>query len=220
MKILNIPQPVSMGLLLTYKCNISCKDCIYACSPKWKSDWIEIEGTNTVFSQLAPILNKSAPPYLNQISFSHGLHFTGGEPFLNFDLLLKLTGLARDKNIPLPFVETNCFWATSDDKTEEKLTQLKKAGLKGILVSINPFNIEYIPFERIERAARISEKIFGHNSIVYQQFYLNLFKKWGLKGTMPFKELVKKINPQKLQGYIELLPMGNTPYNLGNLYEK
>ncbi len=220
MAILNIPEPVSIGLLLSYKCNISCRDCIYACSPKWKSDWINIEDVENIFNQLAPILNKAVPGYSKQISFSYGLHFTGGEPFLNFSLLLKLTYLAKEKNIPLPFVETNCFWATDDKKTKKMLIKLKKAGLSGILISVNPFNIEYIPFERIKRAAKISQNIFGPNSIIYQQFYFSLFKQIGLRGTISFKELLKKVDPKKLQGYIELLPMGNTLYKLDYLYER
>jgi len=220
MAILKIPKPISIGLILSYRCNISCSDCIYACSPKWKTNWISLKHAELVFSQLSPILNQALPPKTDRISFSYGMHFTGGEPFLNYDLLLELTRLATSMEIPLPFVETNCFWAKDNQKTEEKLRKLKAAGLKGILLSVNPFNIEHIPFKNTKRAVSISENIFGQNAIIYQQFYYQLFKQLNLEGTIKFEQLINKIQPQSILRYIELLPMGRTPYKLGYLYEK
>ena len=136
METLKISPPASLGLILSYKCNISCRYCIYACSPKWKSDWIDMQDAEVILSELSQTLKKS--PYLgqNQISFSYGLHFTGGEPFLNYKLLLELTKIAYKLNIPLPFVETNCFWAKDSRTAQEKLKKLKEAGLAGILISI------------------------------------------------------------------------------------
>lgn len=156
----------------------------------------------------------------NHVSFSYGLHFTGGEPFLNFKLLLKLTKLANKFKIPLPFVETNCFWAKSDEVTTARLKELKEAGMSGILVSVNPFNIEYIPFNRIERAARIGNEIFHGNSIVYQDFYMNLFKLLKVDKKISFEEFLKKVNFKDLYNYIELLPMGRALYKLGFLFKK
>jgi molybdenum cofactor biosynthesis enzyme MoaA len=219
MDLLHVPQPVSVGLLLSYKCSIECRDCIYACSPKYRGDWISEEDARTILMQLSAIFNQSLNHKPQTISFNYSLHFTGGEPFLNFDLLLSLTRMAKELNIPFPFVETNCYWCRDDELTRNKLIQLKEAGLDGILISVNPFNIENIPFERMERAARISKDVFGANTIVYQEFYLDLFKKIGLKKTLPFEEFLKIVDPTHLR-YIELLPMGRTPYKLGNLYRK
>ena len=224
MNILEINPPISTGLILSYRCNISCKYCIYACSPKWQSSWLKEIDAEIIFKNLSYIFNKLYPynNYYrnNHISFSYGLHFTGGEPFLNFELLLKLTKLAVEFKIPLPFVETNCFWAKNDEITTARLKELKQAGMSGILVSVNPFNIEYIPFDRIERVARIGNQIFYGNSIVYQDFFLNLFKSLKLDKTISFEEFIKKVNFKDLYNYIELLPMGRTPYKLGFLYKK
>ncbi|MCL5986148.1 MAG: hypothetical protein M1371_06235 [Actinobacteria bacterium] len=150
MDILYVPSPVSVGLLLSYKCNMECRDCIYACSPKYRGDWI----------------------------------------------------------------------SEDDDITRDRLTKLKEAGLDGILISINPFNVESIPFERTERAVRISREVFGANIIVYQKFYLDLFKKMGLQKTLSFEKFLNMINPTYVYRYTELLPMGRTPYKLGYLYNK
>jgi len=217
---LEFKPPVSLGLLLTYKCNISCRYCIYNCSPKWKSDWLGIENADMIFKRLDYIFKEI---YINRpdgISFGHGLHFTGGEPFLNFELLLKLSSLANKYEIPYPFVETNCFWAIDDSITLEKLDLLKKAGLKGIMISVNPFNIEKIPFERIERTAELGHEVFGKNTFVYQRFFLELFKRLKIKGTMKFEDLIKRVSLESLIDYIELLPMGRTPYKLGKHFEK
>ncbi len=219
MKKLSIPKPQSMGLILSYQCNIACRDCIYACSPQWKAAWMRKKDAKKIFSQLSPILSRAAPPGVNRIGFSYGLHFTGGEPFLQIGLLEEMTALAAEAGIPMPFVETNCFWATNDQKTERILGRLKKAGLKGILLSVNPFNIEHIPFERIQRAARVAQDLFGPNTIIYQPFYYQLFEKLNLSGTIQLEQLLDIINPQSMLGHTELLPMGRAAYTLQNFYQ-
>ena len=88
-------------------------------------------------------------------------------PFMNFELLLKAVETAHELKIPSTFVETNCYWCPSDEVTREKLQLLKEKGLKGILISVNPFYLEYVPFERTERAIRISQEVFGKNVMVY-----------------------------------------------------
>lgn len=211
---LQIPEPISAGIFLSYKCTSECRHCMYACSPRWKADWISEEDLEKILTQLADKIIKS--PY--GISINHGLHFTGGEPFLNFDLLLKATRIAHKLKIPSTFVETNCYWCIDDISTREKLTLLKEAGLEGILISVNPFIIEQIPFERINRAVKISNEIFGFNVITYQDFFYEQFKRLNLRGTTPFEEYLKKA-AYSLR-YVELIPMGRAVYKLGDLFKK
>ncbi len=220
MEKLKISPPASMGLILGYRCNISCKYCIYACSPKWKRDWIDTGDAGILLSELSRAFKEIKSPGRKNISFNHGLHFTGGEPFLNYGLLLKLTRMAHKSNIPMPFVETNCFWARDGGTAERKLLALKEAGLAGILLSVNPFNIENIAFDRIEKAYAAGLKIFGDNTIVYQEFYFDYFKSIGLKGKLPFGAFLKKISLQDFSNSIELLPMGRTAYLLEKLFTK
>lgn len=215
---LSIPEPFSGGVLLSYKCNSSCKHCMYACSPKWRGDWISEADAERILSQLSAKLHGKYP-YSDRISVNYGIHFTGGEPFLNFDLLLDLTKIASELGIPSTFVETNCFWCRDDETTGGKLIKLKDAGLKGILISANPFILEQIPFERTERAARIGEDIFGKNVIIYQRFFYDQFKRLDLKGTLPFEEYLRRAGLNSLYR-IELLPMGRVPYKLGHLYKR
>lgn len=159
-----LPEPISGGLFLTYKCNAECRHCMYACSPKWEG-WISEEDLKAVLSLLAGKI-KPSPYGPESVSLNHGLHFTGGEPFLNYELLLKAVDLAHELDIPSTFVETNCYWCLNDEVTREKLDALKERGLNGILISVNPFYLEYVPFERTERGVRIAQEVFAEKWII------------------------------------------------------
>jgi hypothetical protein len=190
---------------------------MYACSPAWKADWISERDTEKILTYLAGKI-KASPHGANSININYGLHFTGGEPFLNFDLLLKLVQRAQDFNIPSTFVETNCFWCIDDKTTGEKLMHLKDAGLKGLLISVNPFITEKVPFERTERAIRVGKGIFGRSVIVYQEFFYDQFKRLGITETLSFQEYLQR-SRDSLRS-IELLPMGRAAYKLGHLFRR
>ncbi|HSR33415.1 MAG TPA: radical SAM protein [Anaerolineae bacterium] len=210
-----IPEPYSAGFFLSYKCSSTCKHCLYACSPRWPADWISEEDAAEILSQLARAM-RGKYPHPGRVGVNDGVHFTGGEPFLNFALLLRLTEIATRLEIPVTFVETNGFWARDDATTREKLCALRDAGLDGILVSANPFILEQIPFERTERAVRISREVFGANAIVYQQFFYRQFQELGLRGTLPFDDYLDRAG-HGLQ-YVELFANGRVPYKMGDLF--
>ncbi|MBC7249163.1 MAG: radical SAM protein [Anaerolineae bacterium] len=214
---LPIPEPFSGGIFLSYKCTNTCKHCMYACSPQWPADWISPEDAGLILAQLADKM-RGKYPHPGRVGVNEGIHFTGGEPFLNFDLLLQLTETARRLGVPTTFVETNAFWCRDDKVTREKLTRLKAAGLDGILISANPFILEQIPFERTERAVRISREVFGDNAIVYQRFFYEQFKALGLRGTLAFEEYLARAG-WGLQ-YVELFASGRVPYKLAALYAR
>ena len=122
--------------------------------------WISREDLEKILKQLSgKILSNTFGPHTTGLNY--GLHFTGGEPFLNFELLCNAVEIAHELKIPSAFVETNCFWVVDDKTTKEKLKVLKKKGLRGIMISVNPFYLEHVPFERTERAIRISLDVFG-----------------------------------------------------------
>ena len=208
---IQIPFPVSGGILLSYKCTTSCKHCMYACSRKWKGDWIKKDDLETVLDQLA---GKIEPCFAGKIGINCGLHFTGGEPFMNFRLLAKAVKIASDLGIPSLFVETNCFWCKNDEITAKRLEELKDSGLDGILISVNPFIAENVPFERTDRCIRLSRKIFENAVIVYQEIFYRLFKEIGLQSTLSLENAIPALR------YAELLPMGRVPYKLGHLFRK
>ncbi|NVM04828.1 MAG: 4Fe-4S cluster-binding domain-containing protein [Candidatus Helarchaeota archaeon] len=217
MNITKIPTPISGGVILSYKCSAECRHCMYICSPKWNADWISESDLEKGLSQL--VGNIKSSPYGNDvISLNHGLHFTGGEPFLNFNILLRAVEISDKLNIPSTFVETNCYWCKDDKITREKLEILKEKGLKGILISVNPFFAEYIPFERTERCICISKTVFGENVLIYQNEYYRLFKILGIKEKISIEDFLKLTKNEYFIGKVELFFMGRAIYRLKNFF--
>jgi len=218
-----IPAPSSGGLIMSYKCSAACRHCMYACNPGWSADWITDYDLERILSQLAGYIQPS-PWGPDHIGLSHGLHLTGGEPFMNFELLCKAMEIASSLDIPSLFVETNCFWCNNDKSTREKLVQLREKGMKGIMISVNPFYLEYVPFERTERAIKISLEIFGDNTFVYQTEYYRRFKALGIKDRVPFTKYLEMENRTDFARNTEFFIMGRAPYELkdelDNLYPK
>lgn len=214
---IELPRPISGGLLLSYRCTAECRHCMYACSPKWSGDWLTPGDLEVILSQLRKTILPS-PWGGDRVSLNYGLHFTGGEPFLNFDLLLQAVQMAEELKIPSTFVETNCYWCGSDEETREKLSALKEAGLKGILISINPFYAEYVPFERTDRCIRISTEAFGGNVMVYQREYYHRFMQLGIRKRISLDQYLELTGRDDLTERVELFLMGRAARQLKGLY--
>ncbi len=212
------PKPISCGIFLSYRCNSRCRHCMYACSPSWSGDWISESDLRKILSQLSGKI-ASAPGGRSRVGINYGLHFTGGEPFLNYRLLLRAVELAKEYDMPSVFVETNSFWCVDREISEERLRRLREAGLDGILISVNPFLIEYTPFERIDLAVRLSRKIFGGNTMIYQLQFYDQFRGIGLRGTMSFEKYLETFGVEGLR-WVELIPMGRACYMLRDLFRK
>ena len=208
-----IPAPISGGLILSYRCSASCRHCMYACSPSWPDDWISEEDLSATLRALSGTIQPS-PWGADTMSLNHGLHFTGGEPFLNFELLCLAVRMAKEMRIPSLFVETNCFWARNDQQTREKLELLRECGLVGILISINPFYLEYVPFQRSERAIRIAREVFGLNVAVYQQEHFRRFKQMGVRDRLPIPEFLKLEEGREFARNTEFFLNGRAPYGM------
>ena len=217
MEKLYVEEPVSAGIILSYKCTSECKHCMYACSPRWKPDWISENDLQIILTQLSESIQPS-PLGRNRIGVNYGLHLTGGEPSLNFELLVKAIEIAEELRIPSTFVETNSFWCIHDEGVREKFKRLRDAGLDGLLISVNPFILDQVPFERTRRAIRIGREIFGQSALVYQEVFQDQFERLNIKGSLPFGAYLQA-EPNGLT-HAELLPMGRAVYRLGHLYRK
>jgi hypothetical protein len=162
---------------------------------------------------------KPSPWGARTISLNYGLHLTGGEPFLNFELLLKAVSMAEAMKIPSIFVETNCFWCRNDTVTRDRLKNLKDAGLKGILISVNPFYAEYVPFERTERCIDISRDVFDdRNVMVYQLEYYRQFKRLGITEKLSLEGYLERTGGAPLAQRVELFLMGRATRQLRRFY--
>ena len=208
-----LPPPVSAGLILSYQCNASCRHCMYACSPRWSKEWISPQDLKIILGHLVRTI-EPAPFGPESVTLSHGLHFTGGEPFLNFPLLCQAVAIADSLGIPSTFVETNGFWATNESETLRKLQTLKELGLKGIMISVNPFYLEYVPFDRTRRCVELSLEIFGQNTMVYQLEYFNRFLSLGIQGRLPLQEYFRREGKKEFLENVEFFMMGRAPFQM------
>ncbi len=127
----------SVGILLTYWCNAACAHCYENSSPQCRHT-MSLDQVRDCLRQLRQLGCTGA-----------ALHFAGGEPFYDYELLIDSFKAARDERLlPLGKLETNAFWCTDDDLVRQRLTEIRDLGLIELLISSDVFHQEFIPIER------------------------------------------------------------------------
>jgi len=103
-----------------------------------------------------------------------GLHIGGGEPFLNIKGLIGLIKAIRGSGISLEYIETNAAWITGDDVRDRRiLSDVVSAGGECIMVSADPFHIEFIPLWKPRTLIRLLQEM-GISHFIWQERYLPL----------------------------------------------
>jgi hypothetical protein len=203
----------SGGVMLSYKCSCRCRHCLYAAGPSWK-DWMAVEDARRIFQGLL-----ATSPFLR------GFHLAGGEPFLDFERLLRIQRLATEFRVPIEYVETNAGWCTNEEIAREKFEQLKDAGLGCILVSCSPFHAERIPLSRVATAINAGYDVFGPNSVILwvPDFYRQL-SEIAVDRTIPLEEYVRSVGENEarrmVQSRYSLISGGRLGYELGGFYDR
>lgn len=113
-------------MILTYMCNFECDHCFLYCSPN-------TQGTFTL-SQIKQVFEE-----LLKIETIDTVGFEGGEPFLYYALMLESIKLAHEKGFNTA-IETNSYWATTEEDAELWLKPLYEAGLSILEVSDDAFH--------------------------------------------------------------------------------
>ena len=203
--------PSELGIILSYQCNAECKHCLYACGREW-TEWMTI-------GQL-----KEALDVLSGWSHDFQVHHTGGEPFMNFPLLLEATRLTREMGIT-QFVETNALWCTNEDRAYDWLGQLSAAGLDGILISCSPFQAEKVPLRRVLLAVNAAGEIFGYGKVgVYQTHCIQEVSEFAVDKTVPIEAYVERYGAKgagrMFWGGYGLMDSGRASYTLDHLARK
>jgi hypothetical protein len=204
-----ILHPRDVGIILTYRCQSGCKHCLYNCGPRWEREPITAEALGDA---LDAITLWSQPPQV---------HFTGGEPFLHFSLLLEGIRQAVRRNITC-YVETSASWCIDDEDAIDRFAMLREAGLEAILISCSPFHAERIPPVRTLRAVQTALEVFGlRKVIVYLPEYLGILKRFDLGRPIPlsrYQEVFGLEEAQKIlwQRY-GIISGGRAGYQLGHL---
>ncbi|MFN8254281.1 MAG: radical SAM protein [Bacteroidales bacterium] len=125
----------SMGLILTDKCPVACRHCI--------SDNSVCSGETINLATLKKRISK-----IKELGNYKYLVITGGEPFFEFDKLLKVVNFSDNYNLKTSVV-TSAYWARSKKQANEIVSLLSNEGLKGIALSVDYFHQEKIDIKNI-----------------------------------------------------------------------
>ena len=206
---MNLPHgftPVDLGILLSYRCQCACDHCLYNCGPSWE-DWMQPQ-------ELSACLQ-----YVSRWTHPFQVHFTGGEPFLNFSLLLYGVELAARLGIP-SYVETNAGWCLDETLTMQRFEQLRTAGLGGVQISCSPFHAAHIPLERTQRALGAAIQVFGMQRVwVYQGETLEFLRRFDANACVPLPDSLAALDGdgQQLWDGCGLIGGGRAGMRLGTL---
>jgi len=205
-------QPSDIGLILSYRCQANCAHCIYNCGKGYR-DWMSLDAVEIALINARDTWGSNFQ-----------MHMSGGEPFLNFPLLLQSVRIAVDLGIPV-YVETNVGWCRDLEKAEDRFRQLKEAGLGMVLVSVSPFHHESIPLQQTLDGISDARNVFGRSgTFVYQSEWLSEMSRWGLKDPVPLDHYTEVYGRReaglRLWRRFGVISGGRAGYRLGDLIEK
>lgn len=123
----------NIEIVVTSKCNIGCRHCIYDCQPFSKEKLSK--------PVIKDLIRQAAT--LNSVK---SIVFTGGEAFLEYSSLIESIALCEELGLEASAV-TNGYWALTAQASRQKLKELK--GLKILNVSTDSFHQEFVPADRI-----------------------------------------------------------------------
>jgi pyruvate-formate lyase-activating enzyme len=145
----------NIEIVVTSRCNIKCRHCIYDCQP-FSTEQLSKSAIENLIKQAAK---------LNSL---RSVIFTGGEAFLEYDILVENIALCEELGLESSVV-TNGFWALDTHITNQKLKKLK--GLRTLNVSTDSFHQEFVSVDRIRNVIQSCHEL-GIECIV-RVSYLN-----------------------------------------------
>lgn len=129
-----------LGIVLTARCNATCGHCSKSYGPH-RTEQLGLDEVLRIMNEAAEVVD-SEP-----LAFD----FTGGEPFLDFELLVNVVSHGSQLGAEVTCV-TNAFWARSDELAKRKIERLKECGLSWLCVSVSRFHQQFIGLQRVRRA--------------------------------------------------------------------
>lgn len=136
-----------VGFIYSQACPLSCNFCCHTPTVVGK-------GKFTPDDLIPVILDFSRHPSVTRFAFS------GGDPFLFCDEVIVAMRSLRRMGVIQPFhMVTSGYWATSDELTIDRLSELRSCGLDAIDVSYDIEHARFVPQDHIYRIARICKKL-------------------------------------------------------------
>lgn len=142
---LKIDYLISGGLITNYKCSSKCKHCSYASSPSWPNDYM----TASMADEIFPILKNLG---------CHSVHIGGGEPLLQPEKIYPILESAKRNKVSIDYIETNASWFKDEEAATKVLRRLMEYGVDTLLISIDPYHNEYVPFWKVKGLIRACSK--------------------------------------------------------------
>jgi len=175
----------SAGLLLTYKCNCICEFCYYNCGPD-KDGLMPIDTALSSWHSMKILAGDASK-----------IHITGGEPFLYWDHLLQILEEAKIRKLgKVDLIETNGFWATSEESVKQRLKALDALGMVRLKISTDPFHQEYVDMEPVRLLAGIATETLGSERVLvrWQKYLENPVEMMGLSDAERKQQYIRAMN--------------------------
>ena len=171
--------PMYSGIILNYNCPAACRHCMFASAPSCPKEYLTEEGAEKLCSILAEAGTVS-------------VHIGGGEPFVNFSALCSLIRVMNRHGIGVDYIETNAFWCTGEEIGRQRLLKLRELGVDTVMISVDPFHIEYVPLERpLLLLKLLNDMEFDY--FIWQERYLRRLMKLEKNRTYTKEELEKAL---------------------------
>ena len=141
--------PSEIIFSVTENCNLKCNHCYVS------------RKNNTLDSEKCLKFLETCTPQIEKIGF------TGGEPFLNLDFILKITEFAVKKDFLFDRIMTNGIWWNDESELLKKLSILYDSGYDGkICLSYDSFHNQNL--QKTVQFIKTVLKIFGKTSLEIQ----------------------------------------------------
>jgi len=160
----------------TDRCPIECRFCAAGCSPR--------KNHRLSFTDMAAAVE--AMVALGRLKV---VVFTGGEPFLLGDTLLRMVRYCADRSLKTRIV-TNAYWAGTRQKAKQLLRMYADAGLTELNISADDYHQAFIPIGNVRNGNDVCRELgipclLGHKVMKGCQMTLaNLERALGRKLTL------------------------------------
>lgn len=184
MAVLHIKRLISGGIITNYFCSSKCRHCLYNSGPHREKKYIDRE---TAEKNLRLVRSLSCS----------SVHLGGGEPLLRPERLGEILGIAGNVGVTIEYVETNSSWFKDLESAQSILIDLRKKGLKTLLISISPFHNEYIPFYMVKGVIESCKKT-GINIFPWVNGFIKDLSEFDMNKTHSLKVFEEKFGKDYL----------------------
>lgn len=135
-----------LSFAVTYHCNFKCAHCCVYSSPE---TFGPVMSADKMISVIDEVCKKEGKPEL--------VAFTGGEPLLKKQEVLKTMRFCKEQNIPTRML-TNAGWAKNPEVADKQTRELKEAGMWQYAVSYSQYHGQFLEFDNYVHLVEAAQK--------------------------------------------------------------